>query len=165
MSRRELGKLVSLAQMAVGDKNEVLTALALGSCVALILFDKEARITGLAHIMLPSKNGMRKINNPAKFADTALDSLIKKMVLKGAKEKRLLAKIAGGASMFNGFNKTKSNIDIGKRNIEKIKNKLKEKGIKLVASDTGGHHARTVRVYSQSGKAVVSTIKGGQKIL
>lgn len=167
-SRSSLGIVVGLASLEATNRSEMLTAVALGSCVALILFDPRAKVGGLAHIMLPSRNGARVKPIPAKFADTAVDALLAKMVGKGARKGRVVAKLAGGACMFNGGtnnNSGNSSPDIGRRNVEKVKQLLKKRGIRLKAEDTGGGCARTVKFYSDSGKVVVISPRGQNKEL
>lgn len=154
-------RLVSMAQLEVTDDSETLVSLALGSCVTVILFDPWARVGGLAHVMLPSHKLARVDGRPAKFADTAVSALLKKMKRRGAKMKRIVAKLAGGARMFLGDGEL--NNDIGRRNVEAIKEFLKQQGIKLVAEDTGGSHARTVKFSTNTGKVLICSAKGNSK--
>ena len=51
MSAREI--VVRVSDMAVATADEVLVTVGLGSCVAIMLYDPDARIGGLAHILLP----------------------------------------------------------------------------------------------------------------
>ena len=62
--------------------------------------------------------------------------------------RNLVAKIAGGASMFN-FPDQKMSSEIGKRNIEAVKKVLEELRIPLLAEDTGGTTGRTMVVTLQ----------------
>ena len=46
----------------------------LGSCVGVVLYDRTARLGGLAHIVLPKAHGT--VDHPGKYADTAIPALI-----------------------------------------------------------------------------------------
>lgn len=116
----------------------------LGSCVGIVMYDSGKQIAGLAHIMLPDSTQMtQKLINRAKYADTAVDSLIEGMMERGASFSRLKAKIAGGAQMF-AYSNTTDVMRIGSRNIEAVQLALANKRIPIIASDVGGHSGRTI---------------------
>jgi len=100
---------VKIGGLEVAKSPEVLETL-LGSCVALMLYDKGKKIGGMAHIMLPYTNDPN-VKDPGKYANTAVPALITKMITLGARPNKLVAKIAGGAAMF----KTSNTINVGKK--------------------------------------------------
>ena len=105
---------------------------------------------------------MRNNSNIDKFADTGFEELVKRVVRAGANKGRLVAKIAGGAKMFEV--KGVSGIgNVGERNAAASRAKLKQLGIRLIAEDTGLNYGRTVELYPETGdfriKAVGKTIK------
>lgn len=83
---RELIK-VGMADLKVIKHPGVLTTLGLGSCVGICLYDPVTKVTGMAHIMLPSSQSIRNNSNPAKFADTAFDLMLSEMIKLGAEKK------------------------------------------------------------------------------
>ena len=87
---------------------------ALGSCVAVILYDKKSKIAGMIHLALPdsSVNTEKAKSLPGYFADTGLPLLLKEFKKLGGDRKTTVIKIAGGSSIMDE-NKT---FDIGKRN-------------------------------------------------
>lgn len=115
-----------------------------GSCVAICLYDSVAKVAGMAHVMLPKNNTLNPKPEPeGKFADTAMQTLLEKLITKGANTSRLKAKMAGGANVFQ--NEGKSNMfNIGMRNVEMIKAILAEKKIPLLSEDVGSKHGRWV---------------------
>ncbi len=140
----------------------MITTLGLGSCIGIAVYDSVTKIGGLAHIMLPDSTQMRNNLNIAKFADTGIEELVRRMVAAGANKRRLVAKIAGGARMFEV--KGMSGIgNVGERNAIASRKKLKQLGIPLVAEDTGLNFGRTVELYPETGefyiKAVGKTVK------
>lgn len=155
---------VKMADLNVGKKNDVLITSGLGSCVGVALYDSHSQIGGLAHIMLPKVPDNRENNNPAKYADTAVELLLEEMKKIGANTRRLKAKIAGGAQMFN-FDNSNSNMKIGDRNIKAVKRILREENIRILGSDVGKDYGRTMEFYTEDGRTVIKTVKGEDQVL
>ncbi|KAB3535857.1 chemotaxis protein CheD [Alkaliphilus pronyensis] len=156
---------VGMADLQVVEEPHILTTLGLGSCVGIALYDKQKKIAGLAHIMLPSSTQIKNNSNLAKFADTAIDLLIKEMVKRGASTARLKAKITGGAQMFSFGNNGGDLMKIGYRNVIATKEILELYKIDILAEDTGGNHGRTIEFYSETGDLLVKTIGFGLKTI
>ena len=114
---------VGMADLKLCISPDAVTTLGLGSCVGIAIRDPMTKIGGLAHIMLPDSTQIRNNSNIPKFADTGIEELVKQMVAKGAKQNRMVAKIAGGAQMFAFQNKSEM-VRIGERNVEATKRKL-----------------------------------------
>jgi len=121
----------------------------LGSCIGLTLYDPQKKNGAMVHIMLPDSGG--RTDRPGKYADTAIPLLIKELDKIGSNKRSLVAKIAGGACMFEYFG---TNLNIGERNTEKVRIALKEQGIKISAEDVGGKVGRTVTFLPGSGGKV-----------
>ena len=123
---------VGMADLNICKEPDVITTLGLGSCIGIALFDPITKIGGLAHIMLPDSTKMKNNSNIAKFADTGIEELVRRMIEAGVSKSRLVAKIAGGARMFevSGLSEVGN---IGERNAEASREKLKELGIPLLS--------------------------------
>ena len=91
---------VSMADLKVAKAPDSLTTLGLGSCIGLTLYDPASKIGGLVHYMLPDSTKLRNNTNIAKFGDTGIRELYNQMIKNGANPRRMVAKIAGGAKMF-----------------------------------------------------------------
>ena len=117
---------VGMADLKVCKAPDSLTTLGLGSCVGVALYDKSTKITGLAHVMLPSSKEISNNSNIAKFADTGIDETIRLMKEKGANMSHVVAKIAGGAQMFAFSARNNDMLNVGERNVKAVKEKLKE---------------------------------------
>ena len=107
--------------------------------------------------MLPDSTAIRNNSNIAKFADTGVAELVRIMEQAGAKRSRMVAKIAGGAKMFN-FNSDSAMMQVGDRNVEGVKKKLRELGIRLLAEDTGLNFGRTVEFFPETGDFVIKAV-------
>jgi chemotaxis protein CheD len=153
---------VGMADLNSSEHPGVLTTLGLGSCVGVALYDNSKKIIGLAHVMLPSSLQARNNTNIAKFADTAIVKLLEDMIKLGARKEKIVAKLAGGAQMFN-FNQSSDMMRIGYRNVIASKEKLTELRIPIVSEDTGGSYGRTIELYSEDGRLLIKTIGSGLK--
>lgn len=153
---------VGMADLAIASSPNVLTTLGLGSCVGITLYDPVIKLGGLAHIMLPDSTQIRNNSNLAKFADTGIEALIRKMVGNGAKGSRIVAKIAGGAHMFE-FQHMDETLRIGARNVAAVTSLLQSYKIPILGSDTGSNYGRTIELYTNTGILVVKTIGHGIK--
>ncbi|MDP2796891.1 MAG: chemotaxis protein CheD [Methanoregula sp.] len=121
----------------------------LGSCIGLTLYDPQKKNGAMVHIMLPDSGG--RTERPGKYADTAIPLLLKELDKIGSSNRSLVAKMAGGACMFEYFG---TNLNIGERNTDKVRVVLKEQGIRLSAEDVGGKVGRTVTFLPASGGKV-----------
>jgi len=155
---------VGMADLKVAKAPVVLSSLGIGSCVGINLYFAREKIGGLAHIMLPDIDLVKNRSNRAKFANTAIPDLVEKMEEMGADRRFMKAKIMGGAHMF-GFAKTNKVFNIGIRNVEKVKEVLKELRIRIIAEDTGGSHGRSLYFYLETGDVRVRTISQGETVL
>lgn len=144
---------VGMADLKTCISPNGITTLGLGSCVGIAIRDPQTKIGGLAHIMLPDSTAIRNSQlNIAKFADTGIEELVKQMEKLGAKRTRMVAKIAGGATMFTFQGSNSLAGQVGERNSNAAKKKLKELNIPILAEDIGANYGRTVTFYPETGE-------------
>ena len=125
----------------------------LGSCVSVCMYDKEKKIGGINHFMLPFWRG-DELSSP-KFGNLAMRGLLQKILHIGANRESLVAKIFGGANLLNFEN---DHYRIGIRNIEVAKMFLRENMIPVVASDVGGDQGRKILFNTNSGDVYLKRI-------
>jgi len=106
----------------------------------------------LAHAMLPAPLGHQHPGNNERFVVFALPEMVRRLEALGSKRRSLVAKMAGGASMFQ-FDGLLAGI--GQRNVVEAKNQLRLLRIPLIAEDTGERHARTVELHLDTGLFLV----------
>ncbi|MCL7412878.1 MAG: chemotaxis protein CheD [ANME-2 cluster archaeon] len=159
-------KIVRMADVKVATDDYRLITVGLGSCVGVTLYSPRIKVGGLAHIMLPDSSRARLTiangngrNYLAKYADTSIDLMIHEMQELGASKSTLVAKIAGGAHMFqcNGNGQLK----IGEENILAVKKKLGDLRIEIIAEDTGDDYGRTLEFDVGTGILVVKSVRKG----
>ena len=148
---------VGMADMNVCSAPDSIITLGLGSCIGVVLWDKEKKVCGMVHVMLPDSTIISQNTNRAKFADTGIQDLLSKVIAMGAKKERIVAKIAGGAQMFSVNTKSPS-LRVGERNAAAVKSMLSQLNIKLIAEDCGGNYGRTVLFYPETGEYVIKAI-------
>ena len=155
---------VGMADLNICKAPDMITTLGLGSCIGIAIYDPVTKIGGLAHIMLPDSKQMRNNSNIAKFADTGIEELVRRMVRAGANKGRMVSKIAVGAKMFE----VKGVYGIGnvcERNAVASRAKLKQLGIPLIAEDTGLNYGRTVELYPETGDFYIKAVGKTKKII
>lgn len=155
---------VGMADLKACKHPEKLTTLGLGSCVGIVFYDPVSKVGGLAHAMLPDSTQIRNNSNKAKFVDTATQELLDEVIGLGARRNRIVAKLAGGAQMFN-FKSGNDLVKIGYRNVVAAKEILAKLNIKVLAEDTGLNYGRTIELDTISGDLLIKTIGKGVKII
>ncbi len=128
----------------------------LGSCVGVVLYDRVARIGGVAHVVLPDSRGATE--QLGRFADTAIPGLITDIdrALGRPSRGRLTAKLAGGANMFQSG----AALNIGQMNCEAAEKILAALGVRIEAKDVGGETGRHLTLDTRSG-IVAIRVPGG----
>ena len=155
---------VGMADLNVCKSPDIITTIGLGSCIGLTFYDPVAKIGGMVHYMLPDSKQMNSSANIAKYADTGIEALLRKVLMAGANRGRLVAKMAGGAQMFQ-VSGASAVSNIGDRNALAAKAKLRELGIRLVAQDTGLNYGRTVELHCDTGDFYVKAIGKPVKVI
>ena len=148
---------VGLGEIAVSqNRDEILVAFGLGSCVGIGAYDPIKGIAGLLHAVLPEPLNGSDLTS-TKYVSNGIDKLFEEMIKKGAVKERLIIRIAGGANMLTspGLSKT---FDIGTRNIVKAQSVLEAQRMKIVSQNIGGNIGRTFRVYVFDGKMTIRMI-------
>ena len=122
-------------QLAEGQPR-LLTAL-LGTCVGIAIFDKQAGVGGLLHLLLPEPTGAAPTWQPVNYATTGLPLFLETLSQAGADRKRLTAVIAGGA-LYAPISKQDLEMDIGGRTTEAAIRILQKEQIAIIKTETGG---------------------------
>lgn len=156
---------VGMADLKTCLSPDGLTTLGLGSCIGIAIRDPVTKVGGLAHIMLPDSKAIQNSSqNIAKFADTGIAELVRQMEKRGALRSRMVAKIAGGATMF-AFGGKSDLVQVGLRNAEASIKKLKELNIPIIAQDTGANYGRTVIFYPETGNYVIRAVGKSESVI
>jgi len=149
--------IVKVADWAAERGDGVLITLGLGSCVAIMLHDPQTKAGAMAHVLLPSISLARDITNRAKFPETAVPLLVERLKGLGADPRRLVAKLAGGASMFSQL-VTPGTIQMGERNVLAARSALRVAQIPIIREAVGGERGRSVRFHVKDGRVEIRSV-------
>jgi chemotaxis protein CheD len=145
------------------DGADVLVTHALGSCIAVAIYDSAAGVAGLLHFLLPdSKCCLHKaMTHPCMFADTGIPALFHSAYALGAQKSRLTVRVVGGAQVLD----PDGVFDVGKRNYLACRKILWAAGVLIGGEEVGGTISRTVRLGVGDGRLEWSTGGGPNREL
>ncbi len=155
--------VIGIGEFAVSKSaSDVIVTHALGSCIAVCLWDPEAHVAGLLHFLLPDAaiNAERARTQPAAFANTGIPMLFQAAYGLGLDKQRCKVKLVGGAEV-SGMAGAGS-LNVGKRNLLAARNILWRNGVLIAAEATGGSIPRTVAL--QVGSGVLEVTSGRERI-
>jgi chemotaxis protein CheD len=154
---------INIAELFVGDGSYVISTHGVGSCVVVVLYDRLRRVGGMAHailprvgdadVIVPEKNSDGK--RFAKYADLAVDTLVRDVEALGGSREHLVAKLVGGAHMFALLEGESSGV--GRENTESARERLLYYGIPVETEVIGGSVGRNVRFDCATGIVEILT--------
>jgi chemotaxis protein CheD len=148
-------KVIGIGEFTVTtDPDAEIVTHALGSCVAVCLWDSVSRVAGMLHFLLPEArlNPERAARQPATFADSGIPLLFQAAYRTGAVKSRLRVHLLGGAAITGG----PGGLDVGRRNGLVAKKLLWQNGVLVTGESLGGTDSRTVSLFAADGRVVVT---------
>jgi len=145
--------VIGIGEAAIAGADALIVTHALGSCVAVCIWDPEVRVGAMLHFLLPESrvNPDRAKKQPGTFADTGIPLLIQEAMSRGLNKKRARAHLFGGAAVG-----AQGGLDVGKRNALAARRLLWQHGIFIHAEALGGTEPRTVNFSVADGTYQVS---------
>lgn len=131
------------------DDDDVMIMTTLGSCIAACLWDRNARVGGLNHFMLPEGAA-----DDGRYGSYAMEVLINALLQRGASRASLEAKVFGGGQVIAGMD----SMNVGARNTEFVLDYLKIERIAVVSKDVLDIYPRKVCFDPVNGKAMVKRL-------
>ncbi|MCW8878781.1 MAG: chemoreceptor glutamine deamidase CheD [Kangiellaceae bacterium] len=138
----------------VTSHNEVITTV-LGSCISACIRDKKVKIGGMNHFMLPMQsdnNCSAELSTAARYGNFAMEQMINDILRNGGSRDNLEVKIFGGGKVMKGMT------NVGKRNINFVREYIEIEGYNLVAEDVGGMYPRKVMYFPLNGKVMIKKL-------
>ncbi len=147
--------VVNISDMKVTNRaRDVLVTHALGSCLGLAAYDPVAGVAGLIHCLLPlARDGKAPGKNPFMYVNTGVPQMIRAMYGRGATRENLVLKAGGCGRMMHISNQ----FDTGASNFAALKKLLQVNEMRLSAEDVGGTIPRTMRLFADTGRIVISS--------
>ncbi|MBN9461026.1 MAG: chemoreceptor glutamine deamidase CheD [Burkholderiales bacterium] len=131
------------------ESEDILIMTTLGSCIAACLWDRDRRIGGMNHFMLPEGDAV-----DGRYGSYAMELLVNELLRRGAARTSLDAKVFGGAQVIAGMD----SVNVGERNTRFVLEYLRTEGIPVVARDVLDVHPRKVCFMPASGRVVVKRL-------
>lgn len=131
---------------------EILITTTLGSCIAACLWDRQRRIGGMNHFMLPE--GSADGSGAGRYGAYAMELLINEMIRRGASRTTMEAKVFGGGAVISGMH----TINVGERNTQFVLDYLRTERIPVVSKDVLDVCPRKVCFLPETGKAMVKRL-------
>lgn len=122
----------------------------LGSCLAVCMYDEEAKIGGMNHFLIPTTS--HNSSQASSLGVHAMELLINQIMKLGGDRRRLKTKLFGGAAVVKNSN---ARWNIGEKNVAFAKEFLATEGIPVVSSHTGGSQGMHVYFNTQTAKVFV----------
>jgi len=131
----------------VTGHNEAITTI-LGSCISACVRDPKAGLGGMNHFMLPLNNSASPLQqaDAARYGNFAMEQMINDILRNGGVRQNLEIKIFGGGKVIRGIT------DVGKKNIDFVREYIELEQLNLLAEDVGGEHPRKVMYHPKTGK-------------
>ena len=140
---------VAAGNYYIGKTQSLTVDAYLGSCVAVALYDAEAGVGGLIHLLLPEPVSPDNPLGAEKYASSGLPIFLKALLDEGASAKNIKACIAGGA-LVGTVDDLDLELDIGGRTVELVVAFLKKEKLVVEKSETGGFFTCCLSVNMQS---------------
>lgn len=128
---------------------DMLIMTTLGSCIAACIYDRNAKVGGMNHFMLPDGAG-----ESGRYGSYAMELLINEMMKRGASRTTMEAKVFGGGQVVSGM----TTMNVGERNTTFVLDYLKTERIPVVSKDVLDVYPRKVCFLPGSGKAMVKRL-------
>lgn len=122
----------------VNDDDEVGFKTLLGSCVAIMFYDKSKKVKGMNHFLLPATENS---NEDMKYGLYSVEAMLNEMYKLGCRKENMAAKISGGADIMNIGSTSKS---IGHRNVEFAHTFCQSEGFRILSDHTRGNDGRVI---------------------
>jgi putative nucleotidyltransferase with HDIG domain len=145
---------VVAGSLYVGNSQPTEAYALLGTCVGVTLHAPEAAMSGMIHLLLPDPTQPAGKYQPERYAATGLPILLNHFLKAGIQPDRLKACIAGGA-IIGPVHKIDLHLDIGGRTVEAVNAFLKNAGIRVEKSETGGYITRRLTLNMQNGNCCI----------
>jgi chemotaxis protein CheD len=135
-------------------EEDLLIMTTLGSCIAACLWDRERRVGGMNHFMLPDDGSGAGLTDSGRYGSYAMELLINELIKRGASRPTLEAKVFGGGAVIGGM----TSLNVGERNTRFVLDYLKTERIAVVSKDVMDIYPRKVCFLPASGKAMVKRL-------
>jgi chemotaxis protein CheD len=159
-TRNQYAAKILPGEYYVTTENEMITTV-LGSCISACVRDPVFGVGGMNHFMLPESGNSRAadswndslVSASARYGNVAMEHLITDIQKFGGVRENLEVKITGGGKVLAMMT------DVGKRNIQFVREYIRVEGLRLMAEDVGDIYPRKVVYIPRSGRVQVKKLR------
>ena len=144
-----------------GSMSKVLEA-DLATGVGLALWDPDAKVGGMIHLLLPRHTGSESWE-PSYYASTGVPLLVRSVVEAGASKDRLQGCLAGGG-LIGRISRLDLSLDIGGHTVEEAEKILRREGIPVRQRETGGYVSRRLSLDLQRWESRIGPLRDTSEI-
>jgi chemotaxis protein CheD len=154
---------VSVAKLLPGDyyvtRHDEAIFTVLGSCVSACVRERNLKIGGMNHFMLPldrsggtSAWAENLVSSATRYGNVAMERLINDIMRLGGQRENLEFKVIGGGKVLD------MTLDVGARNAKFVRDYLRMEGFPITAEDLGDSFARKLFYSPATGKLRVKRL-------
>ena len=138
-------------ELYVSTQGEMIVTV-LGSCISACIRDRKLGIGGMNHFMLPMQGkhsgnwGNDSASSATRYGNWAMEYLINAILKLGGNKKDFEVKVFGGGKVLA------NSTDVGRNNIEFVKEYLASEMLLTVSTDVGGEYPRKVLYFPDTGR-------------
>ncbi|MBD3392576.1 MAG: hypothetical protein GF418_10840 [Chitinivibrionales bacterium] len=155
---------VQTGQVALAANGAQLVSAAIGSCVAVVAYERKKKMGGIAHVMLPGKaprnDGTGRPVEPLRYAANAIGELLRRFRKAGGSTKDISICIAGGGNVLE-----RPDDSICECNIASVHEVIEQHGMVVLAQSVGGNRRRRVRLDLDTGKLYCAEGDGRERVM
>ncbi len=151
---------VNSGDVKVCQGNGMLRAGAIGSCIVVTGYDPDTHVGGMAHVMLPGGSQNPDPSVRTRYAENALQEMMRRMSDSGATEAGLsICLIGGGNLLGNGHDSP------GPETAQSLVELFDTMGIRPVATELGGTQRRTCALDVACGRVTYTVGDSSERTL
>ena len=143
-------QVVTQGNRAIATRPRHMLSAVLGSCVAVCLWDPEARVGGMNHILVARD---QRDGDDSDFAGiNAMELLVNDLLKAGARRSGFVCKLFGGAEMVKGLSR------VGALNADFVRDYCRQERIRCLGESLGGDSARQLRFFPYEGRVMLKRL-------
>lgn len=140
--------LIGPGTMSVSrNATDVFKTTKLTTGLVIVAYQANPLCAGVLHLVMPESKIVSVVDNPLKYADTAIPEFLTKLEDSEFSLEKGIFLIIGGSQLFNFGGTTGNVLNVGLRNVIVSQAVLAKHHCNVVRTDTGGNRPRTVTVH------------------
>ncbi len=128
----------------------------LGSCISITMHNQEHQLGVICHAVLPEE---LVPGEPYRYVDSSVVAMLRMFGRYGIKKNDIEVKLFGGSEMLSPFENSSRGLTVGKQNILRAQQIIKNEKLNLLASDVGGTRGRKLLFHTHTGEVYLQRLR------